>query len=79
MKLIPNIGLARFKLHPTRIAQENPVTCVLSHDKTAFYTVTAERMAELLRAEQMLEAARLESSLLKQSNESLIKLSNMPF
>ena len=79
MKLIQNIGLARFKLHPTRVAQENPITCVLSHSRAAFYTVTAERMAELLRAEQMLEAARLERSSLKQSNESLAKLSDMPF
>lgn len=60
MKLIPHIGLARFKLHPTRIAQENQITCVLSHDKTAFYTVTAERMAALLRAEQMLERIQAE-------------------
>lgn len=66
MKSIPNIGLARFKLHPTRTAQENPITCVLSHSKAAFYTVTAERMATLLRAEQMVETASLESSPPKQ-------------
>lgn len=66
MKSVPNIGLAKFKLHPTRTAQENPITCVLSHSKAAFYTVTADRMAALLRAEQAMEAASFESSLPKQ-------------
>ena len=31
MQLIPNIGLAKFKLHPTKKAQENPITSVLSN------------------------------------------------
>ena len=51
MQLIPNIGLAKFKLHPTKKAQENPITCVLAHNVEAFYTVTPERMKELLEAE----------------------------
>ena len=51
MQLIPNIGLAKFKLYPTKKAQENPITCVLAHNVEAFYTVTPERMAELLEAE----------------------------
>ena len=51
MQIIPNIGLAKFKLHPTKKAQENPITCVLAHNVEAFYTVTPERMKELLEAE----------------------------
>lgn len=51
MQLIPNIGLAKFKLHPTKKAQENPITCVLAHNVGVFYTVTPERMKELLDAE----------------------------
>ena len=31
MQLIPNIGLAKFKLHPTKKAQENPITSGLSN------------------------------------------------
>ena len=54
MQLIPNIGLAKFKLHPTKNAQENPITCVLAHNVEAFYTVTPERMKELLEAESKL-------------------------
>lgn len=54
MQLIPNIGLAKFKLHPTKKAQENPITCVLAHNVEAFYTVTPERMKELLEAESKL-------------------------
>lgn len=53
MQLIPNIGLAKFKLHPTRKAQENPITCILSHNEAAFYTVTPSRMVELLEAEEI--------------------------
>ena len=52
MQLIPNIGLAKFKLHPTKNAQENPITCVLAHNVEAFYTVTPERMKLLLGREQ---------------------------
>ena len=55
MLLIPNIGLAKFKLHPTRNAQENPVTCVLSNNKPAFYTVSPERMEQLIKAEEKLK------------------------
>lgn len=55
MQLIPNIGLAKFKLHPTKKAQENPITCVLAHNVEAFYTVTPERMNELLEAEAKLK------------------------
>ena len=55
MQLIPNIGLAKFKLHPTKNAQENPITCVLAHNVEAFYTVTPERMRELLEAESKLK------------------------
>ena len=54
MQLIPNIGLAKFKLHPTKNAQENSITCVLAHNVVAFYTVTPERMEELLEAENKL-------------------------
>ena len=54
MQLIPNIGLAKFKLHPTKNAQENPITCVLAHNVEAFYTVTPERMKGLLEAESKL-------------------------
>ena len=57
MQLIPNIGLAKFKLHPTKKAQENPITCVLAHNVEAFYTVTPERMKELLEAESKLRTA----------------------
>lgn len=53
MQLIPTIGLAKFKLHPTRNAQENAITCVLSNNNTAFYTVTHDRMKELLDAESL--------------------------
>ena len=56
MQLIPNIGLAKFKLHPTKKAQENPITCVLAHNVEAFYTVTPERMKELLEAESKLKS-----------------------
>ena len=55
MQLIPNIGLAKFKLHPTKKAQENPITCVLAHNVEAFYTVTPERMRELLQAHEALK------------------------
>ena len=72
MQLIPNIGLAKFKLHPTKKAQENPITCVLAHNVEAFYTVTPERMKELLIAEKMLER-------IKQDNESQSQLLDMPF
>ena len=72
MQLIPNIGLAKFKLHPTKKAQENPITCVLAHNVEAFYTVTPERMKELLEAEKMLER-------IKQDNESQSQLLDMPF
>ena len=58
MQLIPNIGLAKFKLHPTKKAQENPITCVLAHNVEAFYTVTPERMKELLEAENKLNDIR---------------------
>ena len=54
MQIIPNIGLAKFKLHPTKNAKENPITCVLAHNVEAFYTVTPERMKELLEAESKL-------------------------
>ena len=56
MQIIPNIGLAKFKLHPTKKAQENPITCVLAHNVEAFYTVTPERMKELLEAESKLKS-----------------------
>ena len=72
MQLIPNIGLAKFKLHPTKKAQENPITCVLAHNVEAFYTVTPERMKELLIAEKMLER-------IKQDNESQSQLLDMLF
>ena len=58
MQLIPNIGLAKFKLHPTKKAQETPITCVLAHNEPAFYTVTPERMKELLEAENKLDDIR---------------------
>ena len=72
MQLIPNIGLAKFKLHPTKKAQENPITCVLAHNVEAFYTVTPERMKELLEAEKMLER-------IKQDNESQSQLLDILF
>lgn len=55
MQLIPNIGLAKFKLHPTRNAQEHEIVSVLSHNKTVFYTVSPERMEQLLKAEMLIE------------------------
>ena len=58
MQLIPNIGLAKFKLKPTKNAQENPITCVLAHNVEVFYTVTPERMAELLEASDKLDEIR---------------------
>lgn len=60
MQLIPNIGLAKFKLHPTKKAQENPITCVLANNVSVFYTVTPERMAELLEASDKLDEIREE-------------------
>ena len=72
MQLIPNIGLAKFKLHPTKNAQENPITCVLSNNVSVFYTVTPERMNQLLIAEKMLER-------IKQDNELVSKTKDMPF
>ena len=79
MQLIPNIGLAKFKLHPTKKAQENPITCVLAHNVEAFYTVTPERMKELLEAERMLNQVKHDNEILERSNKSLIGLSDMPF
>ena len=58
MQLIPNIGLAKFKLHPTKNAQESPITCVLANNVSVFYTVTPERMAELLEASDKLDEIR---------------------
>ena len=72
MQLIPNIGLAKFKLHPTKNAKENPITCVLANNASVFYTVTPERMNKLLIAEKMLER-------IKQDNELVSKTKDMPF
>jgi len=72
MQLIPNIGLAKFKLHPTKNAKENPITCVLANNVSVFYTVTPERMNQLLIAEKMLER-------IKQDNELVSKIKDMPF
>lgn len=55
MQIIPNIGLAQFKLHPTRNAQQSDITNILSHNKTVFFTVTPDRMKQLLEAEQKLK------------------------
>lgn len=55
MQIIPNIGLAQFKLHPTKKAQLNKITSVLSHNKTVFFTVLPDRMLELLEAEKKLK------------------------
>lgn len=72
MQIIPNIGLAKFKLHPTKNAKENPITCVLANNVSVFYTVTPERMNKLLIAEKMLER-------IKQDNESQSQLLDMLF
>lgn len=72
MQIIPNIGLAKFKLHPTKNAKENPITCVLANNVSVFYTVTPERMNQLLIAEKMLER-------IKQDNESQSQLLDMLF
>lgn len=49
--MIKLIGLAEFRGKPTRVAQENPITCILGHNKELFYTVEPSRMKELLEAE----------------------------
>lgn len=59
MQIIPNIGLAQFKLHPTRNAQQSEITNILSHNKTVFFTVTPERMEQLLEAEEALRKIKL--------------------
>nr|DAF69086.1 MAG TPA: hypothetical protein [Caudoviricetes sp.] len=55
MKLIPNVNLASFRQSPTKIAKENPITRILSNSSTAFYTVTEEKMNELIKKEEELK------------------------
>lgn len=53
--IIKKMPLAQFKLAPTYEAKTNGVLCVMTHKREAFYTVTPERMAELLQAEDRLK------------------------
>lgn len=48
------IGITELKVNPIQVA-DHDVVCVLSRSKPVFYTVTPERMEELLYAEEQFE------------------------
>lgn len=45
------VGITELKVNPMQVA-EHQMVCVLSRSKPVFYTVTPERMEELLYAEE---------------------------
>ncbi|MED6004900.1 MULTISPECIES: hypothetical protein [Enterobacteriaceae] len=47
-------SISELKKNPVKAA-EHDVVCVLNRCKPAFYTVSPERMEQLIRAEEMLE------------------------
>lgn len=48
------LGITELKVNPMQVA-EHDMVCVLSRSKPAFYTVSVERMEELLSAEEQFE------------------------
>lgn len=51
------IGITDLRKNPMIFVNE-PVVCVLSRSKPVYYTVTPERMAELVKAEEELKALK---------------------
>ena len=45
------VGITELKVNPMQVS-EHQMVCVLSRSKPVFYTVTPERMEELLYAEE---------------------------
>lgn len=52
------IGITELKVNPMQVA-EHQMVCVLSRSKPVFYTLTPERMEELLYVEEQFENAHL--------------------
>ncbi len=52
---VEKMPLAQFRLAPTHEVRTHKEICVMVHKREAFYSVTPERMKELLDAEQKLK------------------------
>lgn len=52
---IEKMPLAQFRLAPTHEVRTHKEVCVMVHKREAFYSLTPERMQQLLKAEAMLE------------------------
>lgn len=47
--------LSEFRLAPTHEVRQHGVVCVMTHKREAFYSITPDRMKQLLEAEQKLK------------------------
>lgn len=57
---IEKMPLAQFRLAPTHEVRTHKEVCVMVHKREAFYSLTPERMQQLLKAEAMLERLKQE-------------------
>lgn len=73
---IIKMPLAQFKSAPTHEAKSHGVICVTTHKREAFYTVTPERMEQLLKAED--ENKELRNGLLTSIDCALSALPVVP-